>query len=200
MQRPTNLIQTFRLPDKGSSPGAPPLITTAIKRPVWTRDVLHINQGSAALVSPFFLGNSRGALGEMDWKATHLNQDPLPPPPCVCEERGGQIYPHDSGWLSGLCTYVRSPPHSRLLTRCSVSHPQFSSQKKKKEKKNQWPPPELAPRHDTGGKQRMLPKTASCSALFEVWSDGFLKVSARSAWAGARWSNLWAGNETATGN
>lgn len=86
MQRPTNLIQTFRLPDKGYSPGASPLITTAIKRPVWTRDVLDMNQGSAALVSQFFLGNSRGALGKRTERPHISIRTPpsLPPTSSVC--------------------------------------------------------------------------------------------------------------------
>lgn len=61
VQRLTNLIQIFRWPDKGYSPLLPPLITTAINWPVWTRDLLHMKQASAALVTRRCLGNSRRA-------------------------------------------------------------------------------------------------------------------------------------------
>lgn len=124
MQRPTNLIQSFRLPDKGCSPGAPPLITTAIKWPVWTRDVPDMKQGSASLVSQCFLGNSHGAWGKRTERPHILIR--IPPTSSVCEERGWQMYPHNSRRLPGFCTHVISLPHSRPLTCFSVTHPKFS--------------------------------------------------------------------------
>lgn len=75
------------------------------------------------------LGKQLRGFRETDWKATYLNQyPPTPHPPsfvCLWGARLTDLCPQQQ-MTFGLFKYGISLPHSRLLRRCSVSHPKYS--------------------------------------------------------------------------
>lgn len=131
VQRLTNLIQIFRWPDKGYSPLLPPLITTAINWPVWTRDLLHMKQASAALVTQRCLGNSRGALP--GGPRGHISP-PVSLLPLVSWRREGDRFtppaPPLQHMIFKLSAVVCQLPHSRNVTQHQFwwlsRHPKYS--------------------------------------------------------------------------
>lgn len=127
VQRLTNLIQIFRWPDKGYSPLLPPLITTAINWPVWTRDLLHMKQASAALVT----WETAAELSWEAWEATSLRRYPSSPL-CLGEGRVTDLQRHMIFLLSAVVCQL---PHSRNVTQHQFwwlsRHPHYSPPKSK---------------------------------------------------------------------
>lgn len=280
MQRPTNLIQTSRLPDKRLQPRRsppPPLITAAIKWPVWTCDVLDMNQGSAALVSQLFLGKQPRGLRGNGLKGPHISIRIPSHLLCVSvRARGWQIYPPPPRMTFGLL-YIcyksasfraadtllcESPPNSGLQFETVSSFSGGGTHRLQPEGRksglflfvfllNQpllvplsfpgtrsltggfaWsgshlhtvtagPHPRTnavllgslavfpMPCLETRGPAPDMAQTVNSSInsyllrelhSLKVWSAWFFDVSARSACAGAHWSNLWAVTKAATGN
>lgn len=85
-----------------------------------------MNQGSAALVSQFFLGNSSGALGKRTERPRISISIPPTPSARLWAARLTDLCPQQRMTFRLFFKYGISLPHSRLLTRCSVTHPKYS--------------------------------------------------------------------------
>lgn len=125
MQRQTNLIQTFRLPDKGYSPSSPPADNNSNQVACLdTRCAWHESRLGSPGVT-ILLGKQLQGFRETDWKATYLNQHPSLLCVSLRSEADG-FMPTTTDDFQDFFKYGISLPHSRLLTRCSVSHPKYS--------------------------------------------------------------------------